>query len=434
MFFLKNLNFKNKFLTGSYVLFLLALLAHFIKQFLQPYGMDSWGVSEFLINYQGGFVRRGLLGEILFSFAKHFDINIEVTVKIISGIFYILLCYFFTRSFLKKGYSLYILPLCFFLGAFVLADVWLRKDTMMLCFFIAIIWLYNKKNLSAIIKIFFINLLSILMILIHEVFVFFSIPALFFLFSYLFKRKNIIVSFLLSFLSLLPSVIAFMLVILKHGDQNTAQIIWNSWQDLYSINKTDVPSMNAIGAIGWTGSHALNFHIKSNFLQIDSGILSSYVWLITFPLLYYIATNALLVFRKTKTSFTEHDKTILSSVLLFQLLFLIPVFCLLSCDYIRITSYWISSSFAIFLIIPHDTIEKLFPSIVIDKINQFNKFIYNILAPTKAIIFLMMLLIGISEWSFTLERFFRTTMLYQILWFLSKPFVILKDIYLHFYS
>ena len=27
---------------------------------------ESWGVSEWLINYQGGFVRRGLAGEILY--------------------------------------------------------------------------------------------------------------------------------------------------------------------------------------------------------------------------------------------------------------------------------------------------------------------------------------------------------------------------------
>jgi len=421
---------KQKFVVGAFLLFLLALVARFIRQLVMHYGLGSWGVSEFLINYQGGFVRRGLMGELLFSFAKFSDINIEVVVKVICCIFYFLLCYFFVRSFLRKGYPLYILPLCFFLGAFIFSDAWIRKDTMMLCFFIAIVWLYNHRNLSVIIKIVLINTLSVFMILTHEVFVFFSLPILFVLFIYLFKQRHIGISLCLSFLSLLPSVVAFLLAVLKHGDQDTAQIIWNSWQSLYNIDQTNVPFWNSIGAIGWTSLFAAKYHITCNFLQIDNGLWSLFIWLITFPLVYYIATNALVVFKKTASSFTEKDKTNLSIILLFQLFFLIPVFGLLSCDYVRIISYWICSSFTIFLLTPQNIIEKIVPYMIISKIEKLNKYMCNILTPTKEIIFLMILLIGIAEWTFTMEQLYHSSMLYQILWLLSKPFVIFKGIYL----
>jgi len=196
------------------------------------------------------------------------------------------------------------------------------------------------------------------------------------------------------------------------------------------MNKSPVPFESSIGAIGWSTLYAIKFHIESNFLNIDNGILSSFVWIITFPAVYYIATNALAAFKKTPSSFTEKDKTTLSLILLFQLMVLIPVLCILSCDYIRIISYWMLSSFAIFLIIPRDTIEKMFPLIIIDKVNKLNRFMCYMLTPTKTILFLMFLLIGVSVWSFTVDRYYHTTMLYQLLWFISKPFVILKNIYL----
>jgi hypothetical protein len=139
-----------------------------------PYAYEGWLVSEFLINYQAGFVRRGLLGEILLFFAKNFNINVEWTVKIFCALCFIICCIFFVKLFMKKKYSLYILPLCFFLGGVVLSDHWIRKDYMFFCFFIPVLWFYSNQHLSLTIKLIAINILSVFIILSHEVFVFFA--------------------------------------------------------------------------------------------------------------------------------------------------------------------------------------------------------------------------------------------------------------------
>jgi len=128
-------NPKQTFLNVAYTVFLVSLCFLFLRQFLKSYdllstcGKGTWNITEFLINYQGGFVRRGLIGEILFFFAKNFNINVEVTIKIICLICCFAVCIFFVRAFLKKGYTLYILPLYFFLGGIIISEIVLEKIT-----------------------------------------------------------------------------------------------------------------------------------------------------------------------------------------------------------------------------------------------------------------------------------------------------------------
>jgi hypothetical protein len=46
------------------ILLVLAIAKHFIHSFGE--GHDSWSISEWLVNYGGGFVRRGLPGELIY--------------------------------------------------------------------------------------------------------------------------------------------------------------------------------------------------------------------------------------------------------------------------------------------------------------------------------------------------------------------------------
>ncbi len=48
-------------------------LAHLLWQTSEPH---EWILGEWLINYQGGFIRRGLLGEILFQLSHLLSINV----------------------------------------------------------------------------------------------------------------------------------------------------------------------------------------------------------------------------------------------------------------------------------------------------------------------------------------------------------------------
>jgi hypothetical protein len=418
-------NPKQMLLNIAFLLFICSLFYKLMEQLFSPYGYESWQVSEFLINYQAGFVRRGLLGEILFFFTRHFHINLEWTIKLICLISLGVVCFFFVKLFLKKNYSLYILPLCFFLGGDILGDYWIRKDYLFFCFFIPILWIYAKEKFPLIIKVSIINMLAIFIILTHEVFVFFAFPILLLLFFNQYKSRWGLRAFVLSLLSLLPSICAFFLTVLFHGTHEIAQTIWESWVPILNLDPLTI--VNSVSAIGIPSAKIFGWHFQSNIFCEDHRIISLVIWAITFPVVYFIASNALLVFRKQEKDFTRQHKTVLSSVLIFQWFCLLPVFAILSVDYIRVFFYWIAGSFAIFLLIPINTITKLFPSFFIHFVERVNKFLTSILTPSKAALVFLILFTGISFFFFEIERFYLSTMLYNILFIISKPFIILKD-------
>ena len=423
-------NPKQTLLNTAYMLFLLSLLCRFTMQLFETYGYESFSIPEFLINYQGGFVRRGLMGEILFFFTKHFNINVEWTIKIVCLICFVAVCVFFVRAFLRKGYTLYMLPLCFFLGGHIFnGPHWIRKDHLMLCFFIVILWVYNKINTSTI-KFLTINILVVFILLIHEVFALFALPILFFLLFNQYKNKGVLQSFSLSTLFLLPGIVCFFLTLIYHGNLETAQTIWDSWVVVANQQtaEIDMLSHGALSAIGWPSKWAFLGHLRRNFLDTDLGVLPLLGWSITFPVIYYIATNALVVFQKHEKVFTNKDKTTLSSILIFQFLCLLPVFTILSCDYGRIIFYWIASSFAIFLLIPIDKIEKKIPAFFVKFVERLNNCLANMLRPTKTTVALPMMFIGISTIGFNFYGIIRSSMIHNILLILSQILIELKVI------
>ena len=383
---------------------------------LVPNTYDSFWISEFLINYQGGFVRRGLLGEILYFLVRHFNFDVLLTILIICLTSYSILAIFFVKSFLKRGYTLYILPLCFFMGALILnnTDI-IRKDSLMVCFFVAMLWIYGKNGLSTLLKVLFINILAVFIILTHEVFVFFSIPLFFLLFKALYREKGKYQSIVLSAVSLLPSILTFFIVIIKHGNQATAQAIWDSWTAILNQAPSIVKYRNAIGALGWDSKWAFAFHFKQNFLIFNENIYSMFAWSIILPAVYYIATNALWAFRKNENDYTDRTKSVLSSLLIFQFLCLLPLFTVLSCDYMRVMFYCVTSSFAVLILVPTDTIERLIPSFFSRIINRINNYLSIVLPPTKTTLALLMLFIGMSAYSFDIMYIVRSTMIYNIL-------------------
>jgi len=419
---------KDFMLNVLFALFLVAICRSFIKAMFVEYGLNSYFISEFLINYQGGFVRRGLLGEILFSLRGIFSFDVEWMVKIFCAICFLLVCFFFIYQFKKRKFSLYILPLCFFCGALVINnEYWIRKDSLMILFLIASLWIFQvPKKMPLLVRILIINILLIFMTLSHEVFAFISIPIFIVLLINVFKEKGFLKSLLMSILFLCPTIIAFLLAMYAKGNYEIAQTIWNSWYILLNRELTLVDYNNSIGALYWETIPTLKSHFSEIFLTIDWGILSLFVWMIILPVVYYISTNFLSVFHKNGSTFNEEKKTILSAILIFQFICLLPLFLGLSKDYIRLAFYLTTSTFAIFLLIPFDTLKQLFPKFYIRFIEKLNKSFTNLIPPSKTVLVILMLIVGISNWGFNMYDTLTSSMLYQILKVLTaatKPFV-----------
>jgi hypothetical protein len=419
---------KELALNALFVLFLIAIGRNFIKTLFVKYDLGTYFISEFLVNYQGGFVRRGLLGEIMFFFRNYFTFDVEWTVKIFCTICFLLVCFFFIYQFAKRNFSLYILPLCFFCGALVINnEYWIRKDSLMILFLIASLWIFQTpKKIPVALKIAIINILLIFMTLCHEVFAFISLPIFLVMFIHLFIDKGFLKSLGRSLLFLCPTIIIFLLVMSAKGNYQTAQTIWDSWHILLNLELSPVAYNNSLGALYWQTIPTMKSHFSEVFLTIEWGVLSFFVWCIILPVIYYISTNFLLVFHKEKSNFNEDKKTILSALIIFQFVFLLPLFLGLSKDYIRLAFYLITSSFAIFLLIPFDTLKQLFPIFYIRCIEKLNQKLHSLIPPSKPVLVILMLTIGIANWGFNIYDTITNTMLYQVLKILTiavKPLV-----------
>ena len=137
-----------------FVLFLFGLFFLFIKHEI---GNDST-ISEWIINYSGGFTKRGIIGQICIYFANLFSTNLRDIIfgfqTIILGV-YFLLIYFFLRNIkVDRILFLSIFTPIFILYPIAEIEVLARKEVFI--FIILLIYLFipiNKISLQNIYKI-----------------------------------------------------------------------------------------------------------------------------------------------------------------------------------------------------------------------------------------------------------------------------------------
>ena len=234
--------------------------------------ISSWSLTELLINYQGGFVRRGIFGELVFntSNAIYFATLFQkfALLFVLIGVIAIL-C--FESSNISR--AMFTATLIFAPGGIhdmksggnFSGGEWEYLDRKEIWFYCGIICFYFAvKFLSSqplILSITF-SIISVLLILHHEVFFVFTVlvyTAL--LLSKRFEFKS--VQTLAAGIYYLLVSVTFFLVTIFSGNSVVAYIIWYSYQEKYSSFVTD---FGAIGAINWTisDSHSLATTIISN--------------------------------------------------------------------------------------------------------------------------------------------------------------------------
>ena len=124
------------------------LIAIFYLNNKHTVGNDS-SVSEWLINYQGGFTRRGLGGELGIYLSNLFDISLRRSIFLIQSsthTIYLVLVYIYFRNFklnILEVFALYT-PI-FLLYPISEIEVLGRKEIFLFTFFITILF-FSKKN------------------------------------------------------------------------------------------------------------------------------------------------------------------------------------------------------------------------------------------------------------------------------------------------
>jgi len=202
--------FKNFNLFKIYIVFLFLLSSFYLSAvYLSPVNN---AMSEWVINYGGGFVRRGLVGEIIFQLSIFFKIKLRegfLIFQILLYFFYYLIVYWLLSNF-KKNFIVYLAifsPVFYSFGLYELEALG-RKEILMYIFFSYNFYLFYKyKNIN--LNYIFTFLSLIILILNHESVIFYYLFYLFF-FIVIDKKKdfrfyilNLLLLFIIIFVSYL---------------------------------------------------------------------------------------------------------------------------------------------------------------------------------------------------------------------------------------
>lgn len=182
-----------------------------------PFNMGDW-----LINYNGGFIRRGFLGTSIIYLSQINNLNPGINTIIFQIIFYTIF-FWYSYKLLKKQQT--ILPYIFlifspFIFTFQINDIGggFRKEIIYFALFAFLVFKSLEKNDNSFKKIFYASLLLYsFLILTHEIFIIF-LPYILIIFTqkYRVTKKN----FLTLLLFLAPSIIAFIAVIFSYVNNN----------------------------------------------------------------------------------------------------------------------------------------------------------------------------------------------------------------------
>lgn len=328
------------------VIFLIATIEQFYNSLF--WGHNNWCMTECLINYAGGFVRRGLPGELALSVSSISGISPNVIIVIVCFLLLVGLILFYCRKVTRKMPAFLIFsPIVLGIPAF--NDFLVRKDT--LCIAILILCLIiEKTKYPILIKNILINLLGITAILSHEGFIFYGFLSIIAYRYFQSEKKliNIIISFS-------PMILTFAISSIYHGDELTALAINKSLVSVWhSIDPSDKDinfpscaitslkySLTNCPWMGYSVFWEISYHIYTPIAWLATVIIC-YGYLLEFIVVNPSETNGVI-------SSLEVEKSRLFVILTAQLIFISPLF-MIGWDYGRWIFLWTASSLAIYLL------------------------------------------------------------------------------------
>ncbi|MBR2038164.1 MAG: hypothetical protein IKA09_10645 [Lachnospiraceae bacterium] len=302
---------------------------------------NGWGVTEYYINYQGGYVRRGLIGEIIFQLTTLVpDIDPRWYIAGICLVSIVLVVVFMLKHFRKENLCWWVLPLSVCLmGAFE----WIRKDFLCVVLVISIFKAYyGMKNIWR--RYIVVMLLLGVGLNVHECLFFMCVP---FLMWSIWREDSL--NCVCRWLSLLTPVTLMVIVCLCKGDADTASRIWKSWGVIFPEYSSSSPACS-VAAIGWDTLYAVKYHLESNFLTRSGIFYGWYSKPLAWCAIFYMTVNVLYCRRDYISVRESAEVRKMLSLLIFQFVALLPMFTVLSCDSTRICFYWLVSSFSIYFV------------------------------------------------------------------------------------
>lgn len=310
--------------------------------YVYPY--EGFEISDWLINYEGGFVRRGLLGQLLLWAYQCVPFDMKTFIVAFDIIWLALFVGMMVYVCRKQRWSM--LPV-FFALAFISGGVPRhRRDYLMLLIIYgiyALYVLYNKRKRALFMVA--VQALTSVLILIYEPAFFLTVPLLGLLYYSALEghwfRRMVRTGLVFS----VPTAV-MALVCLWKGSPGQADVIWASWSNLF----TRYPQAGSFPPIG-EGVDFLGYDMWAVFYEhLDilycvsrwpawDAILAALLMVSCFPLVYAFTTRLPQVDHTQRTLSNNMQQGDLSSVFLIQLVAMTPMLTVLSCDPERTIPY-----------------------------------------------------------------------------------------------
>lgn len=328
----------------------------------QDYG--ELEVSDWLINYQGGFVRRGLIGELLWQAYQWHPYSVKHILLIVQFSSFALFAWLIWRIFRHKRWSL--LPILLPFACVIMKLSFYRRDFLMLLFCYAVYTSFFRYLSAGKVRWLLLSIfLMILSIVIYEPIFFVMVPILVWIYwqhieGTFFKRL-----WKISLVFALP-IIGMALVCTYSSSVAIAEAINASWQALFDAYPQEETfhyphSIRAFSFLKQSTSEVVLFHLRLNFFYREGwrwiASLCALVTLLIFS--YLLIARVLTVDSQRKEVKTSSDSALLSNLMLFQMVMMIPMFTVLSCDYGRTIPYCIYTSFILAYQLQRNNINSL---------------------------------------------------------------------------
>lgn len=314
-------------ISPSFVLLVLLLGCAVVMQALASFswGHGSFQMTEWLINYAGGFVRRGLPGSVAGVVSEATGIRANVLVIIASFACFLGLGLWLLRKATGTFPAMLILS-CVVMGIPAYQDSIVRKDCLGLLLFLGCVKA-QESVASPAWRFVVLNLLSIVAILSHETFAFYALPALVICTG---DGRLGIADCVRRAVLLLPAAACFLLTVVFHGSPALAEAVNDSWIPLWRSIEPDNPAVTApaaaIEALGWTSQQGLSLAIY----MWTSGPYQPVAWMSVFAMAFFL----FLLFAGRGAERTMEIKVRVGAMLATQLVFISPLF-ILGVDYGR---------------------------------------------------------------------------------------------------
>ena len=357
---------KNYTLNFYLKIYLIILYLFAVFFFFQKYNnYVEWTISEWLINYQGGFTRRGLIGEIIFQISKLSSLTIRETILTFQITTY-LLYFYLLYKFLKDTTNNILFIFAIFSPLFVIypiaeVEVLGRKEIFIYVSFLLVVNIFSIKNIQNR-HYFYFSIILMISCLIWEGFV---IYISYFIFILILKNNLVLnKSFLTKLtISLIPLSISFYFVFFHRLDENGLKMMCQSINECY-------------GAISY-----LNRSLSSNISEVTSKFQISF--LIRYILVLIIGFFPLfLLIKNSKLNYKQKFKNDYFYLIFFIIIFTPSlIFYYIAQDWGR----WVSISYTLSLLTYVYSLKNNFIVINFDRIN------YSIFRKKFVVIFLFII-------------------------------------------